>query len=140
MPRSTSSSRSRRVWFAALALAAVLPATAYGQGATNPTFTRIQQGAASDGAVIDCLTSSTNLLNCPTASSASGDWRQVTCLNDGSAKVFICPGRCDCSNTAHRFVSLAAGSSFSFGASAKSLSLACISSSGTNTVRCYAER
>lgn len=140
MPRSNTSSRSNPVWFAALALALVLPARAYGQGATNPTFTRIQQGASGDGAVIDCLTTSTNLLNCPTASTASGDWRQVTCLNDGSQKVFICPGNCDCAPTGNRWVSLAAGSSFAFGASAKSLKLSCISSSGTNTVRCYAER
>jgi hypothetical protein len=140
MRRLTTSSRSSRVWFAALALALILPVNAYGQGATNPTFTRIQQGASGDGAVIDCLTTSTNLLNCPTTSTASGDWRQVTCLNDGSQKVFICPGNCDCSTPSSRWVSLAAGSSFVFGASAKSLKLSCLSSSGTNTVRCYAER
>lgn len=142
MRRSSTSSRSDRVRFAALALALVLPASAYGQGATNPTFTRIQQGASVEGVVVSCTTSSTNLLNCPTASAGAGDYRAVTCLNDGSNKVYVCANTdplCTCV-AASAPVSLAAGSAFTFGASSKSLQLSCITSVGSSTVRCIAER
>ena len=140
MPRSTTSLKSDRVWFAALALALVLPASAYGQGATNPTFTRIQQGAAAEGVVVSCGTTTTNLLNCPAVGAKAGDYRAVTCLNDGSNKVFLCPtADCTCA-ASDQIVALAAGSAFTFGASSKSLRLACVASGGSTTVRCIAER
>lgn len=147
MRSSTTSCRSKPVWFAALALALVLPTSAHGQGATNPTFTRIQQGSLFDGVVVTCETSSTTLLNCPANSLAgAGDWRAVTCLNDGANKVYLCPGHqsngnCNtCVAGTNGFIALEAKGSFTFGASAKGLGLSCIATGGTTTVRCYAER
>lgn len=142
MRSSTTRSRDSRVWFVALAIVAILPVGAHGQGATNPTFTRIQQGATFDGAIVSCDTSHTDLLNCDAGAVAnSGDWRAVTCINDGSNKVYLCPGECSaCVAATKGYVALAAGASFVFGASAKGLKLSCIASGGASTVRCYAER
>lgn len=142
MPCSTTLSRNSHVWFVVLALVAILPIDAWGQGATNPTFTRIQQGSLFDGVVVSCDTSHTDLLNCDAgAIAASGDWRSVTCVNDGTNKVHLCPGECSaCVAATKGYVVLAAGSSFTFGASAKGLKLGCIATGGASTVRCYAER
>ena len=139
--RSSSTSSKSSVWLVVLCLAMALPAVALGQGATNPTFTRIQQGAGIEGAVVTCGTSTTPLLNCPIPTSAAGipDYRAVTCLNDGTTKVLVC-AKCSCALSADQLVSLAAGTSFTFGASSKNLSLSCLTASGTTTVRCIAEK
>lgn len=148
MPRSITLSSGKRVWFVvAFVLVQILPVLAWAQGATNPTFTRIQQGSTFDAAIVSCATSSTALLNCaPSSVAGAGDWRAVTCINDGSNKVYLCPGldnsgNCNtCVAATKGYVVLAAGASFTFGASARNLGLSCIASGGASTVRCYAER
>jgi len=116
-------------------------APALGQTPDKPNPVYIQQGTASDGAIVSCDTSSTQLLNCPTASTASGGWRAVTCYNDGSNKVYVCPHRCSgCVSGTYGYVVLGAGNSFTFGGAARALQLSCIASGGASTVRCFAER
>ena len=136
--RSSSTSLKSSVWIVVLCLALALPVIALGQGAANPTFARIQQGAGIEGAVVTCTTSVTPLFNCPVPTPPWGDFRSITCLNDGSTKVQICP-KCTCVS-ADQLVSLEAGTSFTFGASSRELSLSCITASGTTTVRCIGER
>ncbi len=116
-------------------------APALGQTPDKPNPVYIQQGTASDGAIVSCDTSSTQLLNCPAASTASGGWRAVTCYNDGSNKVYVCPHRCSgCVSGTYGYVVLGAGNSFTFGGAARALQLSCIASGGASTVRCFAER
>ena len=116
-------------------------APALGQTPDKPNPVYIQQGTASDGAIVSCDTSSTELLNCPAASTASGGWRAVTCYNDGSNKVYVCPHRCSgCVSGTYGYVVLGAGNSFTFGGAARALQLSCIASGGASTVRCFAER
>ena len=136
--RSSSTSLKSSVWIVVLCLALALPVIALGQGAANPTFARIQQGAGIEGAVVTCTTSVTPLFNCPVPTPPWGDFRSITCLNDGSTKVQICP-KCTCVS-ADQLVSLEAGSSFTFGGSARALQLSCQASGGASTVRCFAER
>ena len=129
--------------FRVLVLVAALfgAAPALGQTPDKPNPVYIQQGTASDGTIVSCDTSSTELLNCPTASTASGGWRAVTCYNDGSNKVYVCPHRCSvCVSGTYGYVVLGAGTSFTFGGAARALQLSCIASGGTSTVRCFAER
>jgi hypothetical protein len=127
--------------FALAAALLVGAAPARGQTPDKPNPVYIQQGTASDGAIVSCDTSSTELLNCPTASTASGGWRAVTCYNDGSNKVYVCPHRCSgCVSGTYGYVVLGAGTSFTFGGAARALQLSCIASGGTSTVRCFAER
>lgn len=126
-----------------LALVAVLlgAAPAHAQTPDRPNPVYIQQGTASDGAIVSCDTSHTQLLNCPTASTESGGWRTVTCYNDGANKVYVCPHRCiGCVSGTYGYVVLGAGSSFTFGGAARALQLSCIASGGASTVRCFAER
>jgi streptolysin S family bacteriocin protoxin len=125
-----------------LAIALVLiSGRAYAARWDTPDWFRIQQGATSDGAIVDCGISSTSLFNCPTATALSSDWRVVTCTNDGSNKVYICPHLCSgCTTTSGSFIALPSGASFTFGGSARSLQLSCIASGGTSKVRCFAER
>lgn len=132
-----------RVFALAVALlVGAAPARSQTPDKPNPVY--IQQGTASDGAIVSCATSSTDLLNCPTASTASGGWRAVTCYNDGANKVYICPHRCSsigaCVAATYGYVVLGAGTSFTFGGAARALQLSCIASGGASTVRCFAER
>lgn len=129
-----------RVFALAVALL-VGAAPARGQTPDKPNPVYIQQGTASDGAIVSCDTSTTQLLNCPTASTESGGWRAVTCYNDGANKVYVCPHRCSgCVSGTYGYVVLAAGTSFTFGGAARALQLSCIASGGASTVRCFAER
>ena len=68
----------------ALVAALIWAAPAHAQTPDKPNPVYIQQGTASDGAIVSCDTSTTQLLNCPNASTESGGWRAVTCYNDGA--------------------------------------------------------
>lgn len=130
---------SRVLALVAALLVGAVPARGQTPDKPNPVY--IQQGTASDGAIVSCATSSTELLNCPTASGPSGGWRAVTCYNDGTNKVYVCPHRCSgCVSGSYGFVVLGAGSSFTFGGAARALQLSCQASGGASTVRCFAER
>lgn len=130
---------SRVLALVAALLVGAVPARGQTPDKPNPVY--IQQGTASDGAIVSCATSSTELLNCPNASTASGGWRAVTCYNDGTNKVYVCPHRCSgCVSGSYGFVVLGAGSSFTFGGAARALQLSCQASGGASTVRCFAER